>query len=99
MQRLQQAQADARASQQKTSAELAAQRDAQQAELAGQQRATQAAAQSLRVLAAQATQDSAPTAQMSRPRAAGKARATSATNDLRIGSSSRGSGVGVNLGG
>jgi hypothetical protein len=99
MQRLQQAQTDAQVSQQKTTAELAVQRDAQQAELAGQQRVTQAAAQSLRVLAAQANQDSAPTAQMSRPRAAGKARATSATNDLRIGSSGRGAGVGVNLGG
>lgn len=99
MQRLQQAQVEAQAGQQKTVAELATQRETQQAELAGQQRVTQAAAQSLRVLAAQANQDSAPTAQMSRPRAAGKTRATSATNDLRIGSSGRGAGVGVNLGG
>lgn len=99
MARLQQAQRDAQASQQRTVAELQAQGDAQQKEMAGQRLATQAASQSLRVLATRSTQTAAPTAQSSRPKQETRVRASTATNDLRIGSSGRGAGVGVNLGG
>jgi hypothetical protein len=99
MAKLQQAQQDAQANQQRTVAGLQAQGDAQQKQLAGQKLATQAAAQSLRVLATTSGQSSAPTAQASRPKQEARVRATTATNDLRIGSSGRGAGVGVNLGG
>ena len=78
---------------------LAGQKAAQDAAIAQEQLGTQAVSQSMRVLAMQNAQGSAPTAQQTRGRAPAKARANPATNDLRIGSSSRSSGVGVNIGG
>jgi len=99
MQRLVKAQEAAQAQQQKTVADLTAQGEAQQKEMASRRLATQAAGQSLRVLATQSGQAQAPTAQTTRNRDTQRAKATSATNDLRIGTSGRGAGVGVNLGG
>ena len=99
MQRLAKAQKDAQSQQQRTVADLSAQRDAQQKEMAAQRLATQAVGQSLRVLANQAVQTEAPTAPVTRGRATQRAKTTLATNDLRIGSSSRSAGVGMNLGG
>lgn len=99
MQRLQEAQVQAQADQLRTVTELEGQRDAQQKEIAGRRMATQAAGQSLRVLAARTAQSTAPTAQSSKPETGTRTRPTSAKNNLRIGSSDRGSGVGINIGG
>jgi hypothetical protein len=84
---------------QQQEAALAGQRAAQEAAIAQEQLGTQAVSQSMRVLAMQNAQGSAPTAQQTRGRAPAKARANAASNDLRIGSSGRSSGVGVNIGG
>lgn len=84
---------------QQQEAALAGQRAAQELAITQEQLGTQAVSQSMRVLAMQGAQGAAPTAQQTRGRAATRTRANAATNDLRIGSSGRGSGVGVNIGG
>ena len=91
--------ADLRIQGEQQSQQLAQARQQQEAQIAAQRLGTQAAAQSLRVLAGMSDQGRAPTAPMSRPEQQTKVRANAATQNLRIGSSGRGSGVGVNLGG
>lgn len=85
--------------QQQQIAALAGQRAAQEAAIAQEQLGTQAVSQSMRVLAMKSAQGTAPTAQQTRGKGVTKVRANAATNDLRIGSSGRSSGVGVNIGG
>jgi len=79
-------------------AQLQAQQAQQNAEILKMRDATSTVSASLRVLA-NAPQTKAPTAQQTRIASAPAARTTSPTSQLRIGSSGRGSGVGVNLGG
>jgi len=97
---LQQA-SDKAAADQLQTVQLAQQQQAQQQQQIGAQRlATQAVSQSLRMLAGMATQASAPAAAVTRRPAQGlRIRPTGARNSLRIGSSGRSAGVGVNLGG
>ncbi len=97
MARLTQQQTDADAAQRARVADLQAQQEQQNAALEAEQLQIEAAGQSLRVLAQQGT-TKAPTATKSRRRRPGGARQTSATQDLRVGSSGRGGGVGPNLG-
>ena len=73
------------------------QQDQQNANIAAEQLQIEAAGQSLRVLAEQGT-SKAPTATKTRKRRSGGARQTSATQDLRVGSSASGGGAGPNLG-
>ncbi len=99
MAELQRQQKAAEAAQQQQAAGLQQQRDAQMAEIGRMRLATTAAGASLQALANRGN-NKAPTAQATRntPRP-GVARSAAATNSLRIGSSARSSGVGVNLGG
>ena len=92
---------DKAAADQLQTVQLAQQQQAQQQQQIGAQRlATQAVSQSLRMLAGMATQAGAPAAAVTRRSAQGlRIRPTGARNSLRIGSSGRGAGVGVNLGG
>ena len=78
-------------------AQLQGQQDQQNAAIAAEQLQIEAAGQSLRVLAEQGT-TKAPTATKSRRRRSGGARQTSATQDLRVGSSASSGGVGPNIG-
>lgn len=89
------------ASEQAQATQLAQQQQAEQQQRTDARRlATQAVSQSLRMLAGMATQAGAPTATVSRPSPRGlRIRPTAARNNLRIGSSGRGSGVGMNIGG
>lgn len=81
--------------------QLAQQQQAQQQQQIGAQRlATQAVSQSLQMLAGMAAQAGAPAAAVTRRSPQGlRIRPTGARNSLRIGSSGRGAGVGMNLGG
>jgi colicin import membrane protein len=99
MAELQRQQKAAEAAQQQQVAGLQQQREAQVAEIGRMRLATTAAGASLQALANRGS-NKAPTAQTTRntPRP-GVARSAAAVNSLRIGSSARGSGVGVNLGG
>ena len=110
MQRLQQRQQQAMADQERAVADLRAEeqaqlaqldqaRKAQEAQIAQDRLTTQAASQSLRVLAGRDAQSKAPTAPITRRGTEPRVKATSATQTLRIGSSGRSSGVGVNIGG
>lgn len=76
---------------------LQQQQEQQNAAIAAEQLQVEAAGQSLRVLAEQGT-TKAPTATKSKRRRAGGARQTSATQDLRVGSSASSGGVGPNIG-
>jgi hypothetical protein len=82
------------------------QRDIEQARVAQQQRiaqertATQAASASMQVLGAAGPAGAAPSAAVSKPgQRRGRARQTSGTQTLRIGTSGQGPGVGLNIGG
>lgn len=76
------------------------QQEQQQQQIGAQRLATQAVSQSLRMLAGMATQASAPAAAVTRRSAQSlRIRPTGARNSLRIGSSGRSAGVGMNLGG
>jgi hypothetical protein len=80
--------------------DLQAKQEAAGKETAARMLASQAAGQSLRILGMQGSKKAAPTAQISDPRRQGRrVRASSGGPSLRIGSSSRSSGAGVNLGG
>ena len=97
MDRLAQEQADADVAQRARVAQLQTQQDQQNAALAAEQLQIEAAGQSLRVLAQEGT-TKAPTATKSKKRGFAGARQRSVTQDLRVGSSGRGGGVGPNLG-
>lgn len=99
MAELQRQQQSAEAAQQQQVAELQRQRQQQAAQIGQMRLATTAAGASLQALAARGS-NRAPAAQTTRssPRP-GVARSVAAVNALRIGSSQRGSGVGVNIGG
>jgi hypothetical protein len=88
--------AAARASQEESISRM---RSLQDAEIATQSLNSQAVSQSMRVLANQNQQLKGPSAQLTRRAQKPTARANSAENDLKIGSSGVGAGVGVNLGG
>ena len=97
MQRLQAQQAQAEANQRDTVAGLQAQEQAQLAQIEKNKQATNAAGASLRILATKPT-TGAPTAQMAgRQRSVAGVR-NSSVNNLKIGASRSGSGVGTNLG-
>ncbi len=98
MQRLQNEQAQAYANQQQQVVALQQQEQQQLATIQQMRDATSTVGTSLRILASQ-PQNQAPTAQQTRRQSTAGARTTSPTASLRIGSSGRGSGVGVNLGG
>ena len=78
-------------------AQLQAQQDQQNQALAAEQLQIEAAGQSLRVLAQQKG-TKAPTATRSKGRGLAQAKQRSVTQNLRVGSSGRGGGVGPNLG-
>ena len=98
MQRLQAEQVKAYGNQQQQVAVLQGQEQQQLATIQQMRDATSTVGTSLRILASQ-PQNQAPTAQQTRSQSTAGARTTSPTASLRIGSSGRGSGVGVNLGG
>ena len=97
MDRLAKEQAEAGDAQRARVAQLQTQQDQQNAALAAEQLQIEAAGQSLRVLAQEGT-TKAPTATKSKKRGIAQARQRSVTQDLRVGSSGRGGGVGPNLG-
>lgn len=81
-------------------AAIAQQQQVQNQQIQQQELNTQALSSSMRVLASMQSQSKAPTAQMTKRQSASlRIRPTSPTQSLRIGSSGRSSGVGVNLGG
>ena len=97
MEKLTKQQADADAAQRARVAQLQTQQDQQNAALAAEQLQIEAAGQSLRVLSQQGM-SKAPTATKSKRRGTPQAKQRSVTQDLRVGSSGRGGGVGPNLG-
>ena len=97
MDRLAKEQAEAGDAQRARVAQLQTQQDQQNAALAAEQLQIEAAGQSLRVLAQEGT-TKAPTATKSKKLGIAQARQRSVTQDLRVGSSGRGGGVGPNLG-
>lgn len=75
-------------------------RIAQEQQLARERLATEAASQSMQVLGGVGAATTAPTARSTpKPKAAGKVRATSGSQSLRIGSSAIAPGAGLNIGG
>lgn len=98
MRRLQEQQAQAEATQRTQLAGFQAQEQQQLAQIQQMRDATSTVGTSLRILASQ-PRTQAPTARVSAPVRSGGAKTTSPSTSLRIGSSGRSAGVGVNMGG